>query len=205
MRVFKSIIVKSMLVSALGLPTAVSAKGGAPDSWGPTEAELGTLPEFCVARFKYQSAGIDHPDVDRWSAAIGDHWVHIHHHCAAINFLNRADKQINDKKARAFQLQRARGEFEYMLSHTDETFILLPDVYMYLGKVALKEGEEIKAVNMFRKAISTKPDYTKPYIALSNYYRKSGNKAKAREVLEEALTHAPNSKVLQRRLKKLEQ
>jgi hypothetical protein len=48
-----------------------------------------------------------------------------------------------------------------------------------------------------------KPDYWPPYGSLSDYYKTVGEIAKARELLETAISFAPDSRSLKRRLAEL--
>jgi hypothetical protein len=54
------------------------------------------------------------------------------------------------------------------------------------------------------RAAELKPDYWPPYAYMSDYYRETGDRAKAREVLEAGLQRIPESQGLRTRLAELD-
>ncbi|MDH5436545.1 MAG: tetratricopeptide repeat protein [Gammaproteobacteria bacterium] len=165
-------------------------------SWTPTDQEMPFLPQFCQDKFNKS----DRDKSRKWSRKFGKAWQHMHHHCAGLNFINRANKSWSDKENKKFNLNRARTNFEYMVDHTDSSFSYLTDVYFQLGNVYKMQKDFTQAAVHYNKSIDLNKKYTKPYKALSDIFIKAGEFEKAIEVLERGLKHKPKSKSLNRRL-----
>lgn len=103
----------SIAVIVMGL-SAQTADAKPPLPYTPSPSELAMLPEACQVRL-----GVDYkknPAVkSAWSSRFGkDVWIHIHHYCHGLKFLNRA--QFGQKSQhRSFYLQSAIREFDYVL------------------------------------------------------------------------------------------
>ncbi len=105
------------MLAAMLLP-AMAAKEKPPRD-RPYPEEVGSLPEYCQARF----AG-DEGVVKEWSRRIGiKQWLHIHHFCIGINQMNRASLTQN-KRMRAYLLQSASSQFGYVLARWPPDFHL---------------------------------------------------------------------------------
>jgi hypothetical protein len=88
----------------------------------PTDAELKTLPAACAARLSE-----DKEAKRLWEKRIGqENYLHLHHYCFGLNFINRA-KFTFDKKNRHYYLTQARGNFAYVLKNWPEDSRLRPD------------------------------------------------------------------------------
>jgi hypothetical protein len=103
----------SIAVMVVGL-SALSADAKPPLPYQPSPAELAMLPEACQARL-----GPDYkknPAIkSTWSSRYGMHvWIHIHHYCHGLKFMNRAQFGQNAQH-RSFYLRSAIGEFDYVL------------------------------------------------------------------------------------------
>ena len=166
-------------------------------SWTPSEQEMAFLPQFCQDKFNSRK---DKAKSAKWRRKFGKAWQHMHHHCAGLNFLNRANKSWNNKENKKFNLNRARTNFEYMVEHTDKSFSYLTDVHFQLGNVYKMQKNYSQAAKEYNKSIELNKKYTKPYKALSDIFVKSGQFEKAIEILEEGLKNKPKSKSLKRRL-----
>jgi len=168
--------------------------------WGPTDAELRTLPPYCKAKLRKVSEA----EKQVWKQRLGGGFGHIHHYCNALNFMRRASKSWNDKQNQQFNYNNARSDIEYMLNHTSPNYFMRPEFHVKLGEVLIQQGDGAKGAAEIKKAITQKVDYVPAYVALSNYYKRSGLMDMAREVLQQGLERVPNSKALKRRLKRLE-
>lgn len=96
--------------------TAAAAWAAGPAQYGPTSSELAMLPPACHARL---STGGGEAEAQRamWSARLGpNNFLHLHHYCFGLNFMNRAQFAINRNDRRG-NLQAAIGEFDYVLTH----------------------------------------------------------------------------------------
>ncbi len=195
--------------AAAGFALALALAGALPETvcavepWKPSASELRALPRYCQDRFRY-GASRKHPVVARWYATFGDDFVHIHHYCAGINFLNRARRSFGDPKRRLFNYQRAVGNLGYIVTHVSSRFPLLPAAYYHRGQALEGLGRPADAVRDYMAAIEAKPGYPPPYVALSELHRRAGRLEEARAVLEKGLRANPRSRLLRRALARLE-
>jgi len=189
-----------VLVVVAAAPRTASA---GQEPWKPTAAELRSLPRYCQDRFRY-GASRKHPVIARWYAVFGNDFVHIHHYCAGVNFLNRARGSFGDPKRRAFNYQRAAANLGYIIDRVSRRFPLLPAAYHHRGQALEGLGKPAEAVRDYLAAIEAKPDYPPPYAALAELHRRAGRRGEARAVLEKGLKANPRSRLLRRALARLE-
>lgn len=77
-----------------------------------TDGEIAMLPKGCQVKL-----GKDPVANANWSERLGaETWMHMHHYCHGLKFINRARFTIN-KVDRKYYLQNAIGEFDYCLTH----------------------------------------------------------------------------------------
>jgi hypothetical protein len=89
---------------------------------GITDTELLALPPYCYARLKGDEA-----EKRPWEQRMGQkQFVHLHHYCFGLNLMNRAAVEL-DQNARRRYLQRAAGEFNYVLKRWPPEFPLTSD------------------------------------------------------------------------------
>ncbi len=172
------------------------------EQWRPTPQELRLLPRFCQDRFRYGSS-LQHPVIARWYRVFGKDFVHIHHYCAGLNFMNRADRAALRRKDRGFQLQRAFNNFTYIVEKVSPAFPLLPGAYYHRGRALERMGRTAEAVRDYAEAIRRKPRYAPPYVALARIHSRAGRRDEAERVLREGLAANPDSKLLRRALARL--
>lgn len=88
----------------------------------PTKAELELLPKACDARLNGDNATRSF-----WNEKIGpDNFLHLHHFCFALNFINRAKFSV-DKRNKGYYLGRAIQNFDYVLKAWPANSPLRPD------------------------------------------------------------------------------
>jgi hypothetical protein len=76
----------------------------------PTDQELMMLPPYCQARLKG-----DANTKKMWSRQMGsDIFVHLHHYCFGLNFMNRMMLTM-DNKEKTFLARRAASNFDYVI------------------------------------------------------------------------------------------
>lgn len=183
---------KSVLtLLALLLPITPASAG-----WEPTQAELGTLPPYCAARFH---AGAD--ALRSWKASMGPDFIHIHHYCAGLNFMNRARGSFSS--GRQDIVVAAVREFDYMLDHAAADFYLRPEILMNRGIALALLNRAGEAVGNLIQAIERDPGQPRAYMALADLYLKQNNRSKALATVVEGLRHNPDTKSLQRRYTEL--
>jgi len=183
-----------LLFLALAL---VAISSHALEPWMPTDKEMASLPEFCKARFKEGS-----PEFKLWASTLGEDYGHTHHYCAGVNFLNRYYR-ARSKQDKRFNLNNARTNLQYMVTHAAPTYSLMPDVHLNLGEVYSLMNQLGQAITHFNKAIELDPRQPRAYNALSDYYVKTKQSAKALEIVTTGLQYNPDTKSLQRRYKEL--
>jgi len=184
---------------ALALSTAVQA--GKPDN--VTEAEMAVLPPYCpdTQTFKYGNATSNpSPNAPKWVGLMGNGFWAMHHYCWALINLSRAQKPSIPANIRDAMRGYAIDDMKYVLLNTEPDFVLSPEIYTKIGDVELALNRPVEARSAYANARSLKPDYWPAYLNWAEYLRRSGDKAKARELVEEGLSYAPNAKSLSRLL-----
>ncbi len=166
------------------------------EQWRPNEMELRLLPPFCRARF---NGG---PEAEAWKSKIGKGFLHLHHFCAGLNFINRYYKSKSPQE-KTFNLNNAMGNFNYMIDHYEPGFPLQWKVYLNRGKVFSIRKEYIKALNDYRKAAKLRPKSISVHIALSDTYMKLGNNDQALKIVKHGLQYHPSNKHLLRLYKRI--
>lgn len=179
------------------LASVLSAHAGAVEPWAPNDTEMASLPPFCKARFNEGSA-----EYKLWESTLGQDFGHTHHYCAGINFLNRYYRS-RSAQGKQFNLNNARTNFGYMVTHAAPTYGLMPDVYLNLGVVHSLMKQPAQAITYFNKAIELDPNQAKAYNALADYYVKTKQSAKALEMVTAGLRYNPDTRSLQRRYTEL--
>lgn len=88
----------------------------------PNAQELALLPEACNARLNGS------PEIRAaWEQRIGrDNFLHLHHYCFGLNYINRA-KITFDKPLKRYFLQAAGNNFDYVLEHWPADSPLRPE------------------------------------------------------------------------------
>src|SRR5574340_566471 len=109
----------SLAFLAMLLPAPLAMAG-----WAPTQIEMATLPAYCAVKFDEAN----HPEsAEMWRSTMGrGNFVHIHHYCAGLNFVNRARGMTSANKGRQGTLEGALRNFDYVLDHTQPDFYLRP-------------------------------------------------------------------------------
>lgn len=181
------------------LLAAIGMHAHAVEPWTPSDAEMASLPPYCKARMK---SGQGSADYRTWESTLGKDFLHTHHYCAGINFINRyyRSRTAQDKR---FNLNQAQTNLQYMVTNADPGYSLMPDVYLNLGVVYSLRDQPVQAVAHFNKAIELNPRQPKAYSALADYYVKTKQQAQALETVTDGLRHNPGAKSLQRRYTEL--
>lgn len=181
--------VSTMLAMLLVVPSAMA-------DWRPTQSELTTLPPYCAARFDERSAAFKN-----WKASMGPNFIHIHHYCAGLNFLNRVRGSFSS--GRQDTLGAVVREFDYVLDHVSADFYLRPEILMNRGIALTMLKRNGEAVGNLMQAIELDPRQTRAYMVLADLYLKQNNRSQALETVTEGLRHNPGTKSLQRRYTEL--
>jgi tetratricopeptide (TPR) repeat protein len=181
---------------------------GYPDRIDDYDArEVAMLPPYCkhTQLFRDRIPGGNNPaEISRWSSTLGPTFPHLHHYCWGLMKTNRAVLLARTRQAKNSNLDTAIKEFDYVLQRAPEDFVLLPEILTKRGENLIRLGRGANAVRDLERAIEIKADYWPPYVALSDYYKASGDATKARALLEKALSFAPEIKTIKNRLAELD-
>lgn len=180
---------RKAIASLLSLCAALTPRvASALEQYAPTPVELALLPEYCKAKLDKQEY---ERSAKRWEKVLGPQFVHIHHYCTALNFINRARRRVGDGPEKRYDLGSAMGDLRYMFNVTNDEYILAPDFYIAKGEVSTLQGNIPEAEASYRKATQIRPNYPKGWIALSDHYEQAGRVKEAREAMAQGLNAAP--------------
>ena len=189
-RVMQMIRVSAFLVAAL-----MSTSANALEPWTPTDLEMLSLPSFCKIKFKSPTSS---PEYKMWVQTLGPDFMHTHHYCAGLNFLNRYYRS-HSPQDKGFNLGSALNNFDYMVNHAAPTYSLMPDIYLNRGLTYSLMKRDAQAIADLNKSLEMNPHLVKTYNLLANYYEGAKQKQKALEIVTIGLQHNPSSKSLQNR------
>jgi len=185
-------------VAIPGYPTTVTA-------YDPREVAI--LPRYCAYAQSFREhvpGGNSTDEIQRWQSILGETFIHIHHYCWGLMKTNRGVLLAPDDQARRFYITDAIREFDYVIDRSPPDYVLLPEFLMKKGENLIRLGQVGNGTLQLLRAIELKPDYWPPYAVMSDYYKKSGDPKKAREVLEKGLSASPDAKALKERLANLD-
>lgn len=190
---------RNLLGCGMAMGMLLGTHAGAVEPWVPTDAEMTGLPAYCKVKMK---SGPGSPEYKAWETTLGKDYVHTHHYCAGLNFINRYYRARSPQDKR-FNLNNARVNLQYMVEHADPGYSLMPDVYLNLGTVHALTNAHGEAIAHFGKAIELDPRQPRAYGALADYYVKTGQTDKALEIVIAGLRRNPGTRSLQRRYTEL--
>jgi tetratricopeptide (TPR) repeat protein len=165
------------------------------------------LPRYCIYTQGFRDnvpGGNNAAEIKRWTLVMGPTFNAMHHYCFGLMKTNRANLLVRDEHFRTFYLRSSLGEFDYVIDRAPPNFRLLPEILTKKGENLIHLDKGPEGVSELERAIALKPDYWPPYAALSDYYRKIGDLAKARTTLEEGLSVTPDVNALKRRMAELD-
>lgn len=175
------------LCIAFAAPRTVSAL-----AFEPTESEWATWPEYCKARYMESAAGRDsdtfagrmpEPQVRAWKAKLGEGWIGLHHHCAALVHVNRA-RWEKDPRERTRLLRRSLEENQFALDRLPADHPMHAQIAAHNGTAHAELRDYEAAERWFNEAIEGCPECAVGYHTKANYLRKKEQLNEAREVLE---------------------
>jgi len=157
------------------------------------------LPPYCQDRAK----GAQSAEFNKWRNTFGDAFIHMHHYCSGIYAEQQVRNTIN-KQEKQRMLRAVIAEMQYVSRHCSTRCVLYPELHSRWGWALGVSGQPVGAVEHFQLAIRAKPKYMPAYAKLSDIYIEINQPDEARRVLGEGLKAKPGSRMLQKRLKKLE-
>jgi Flp pilus assembly protein TadD len=88
-------------------------------------------------------------------------------------------------------LQKKPAEARVWLEKSRRSGVDIPEVSYYLGLVAQDQGDDVRAIALFQKAVQQLPTYAHPRIALGSTYLRLKDYARAQQELEAAVKLDP--------------
>lgn len=187
---------KRKLIFCIMLSAGVTFSGtsSAKDQFAPTDAEMAGLPPFCRVKISGDTRSPQY--ISMMSQYGRGNFIHIHHLCFAMNFVNRA-RVATRSQDREHLYSVARGNYLYMVKHTEKNFFLRPAIYTELGKVYLELKQPGEALKYFQAAIQFDPKYVQAYGALIEFHRKNKSQKDVLDTATLGLRHLPDNTYLQ--------
>ncbi len=179
---------KSLIFGCLAgviIPQAMAAL-----PYGPTAAEVATLPAFCRAKLG------DVSQAEKMAAerSLGaKNWLHFHHYCYAVNFMKNRLSSVQTSSERKSMLNVIIGNYEYVLKHAENTFWMRPQIHLEIGRVYERMREKGAAMGQYGQAISFNPDFQAAYLPLIAVQRDLGDPKSALATASEGLRRFPSS------------
>jgi tetratricopeptide (TPR) repeat protein len=169
--------------------------------------EVAMLPRYCKHTQSFRErvpGGNNDAEIKRLYEVLGPTFHAMHHYCWGLMNTNRALYLSTNKHGKAWYLTTTIGDFDYVIDRAPANFPLLPEILTKKGENLIRLGRGAAAVKELQRAIELKSDYGPPYLALSDYYKESGDLVTARELLESVASFAPEAPGLKRRLAALD-
>lgn len=129
--------------------------------------------------------------------------MHMHHYCDGLRFIDRAYAAMSNKREMHYYLERSIAGFDYVLRATQESYAMRGEVHVSKARALKLMGRKAEAATEYQKALRYKLDSPDVYIAVADFYKESGNKPKALEMVTEGLKINPDSRGLKRRYTEL--
>jgi tetratricopeptide (TPR) repeat protein len=190
-----------VVVAIVAAVCSMSASAMKPDNI--TAAEMALIPAYCKDANTFGYGGTPDtmsPNAPKWVAMMGKGFWAVHHYCWAQINLMRVQGPSVPQMIKQGTREAALGDLGYVIEHSPPDFILLPEIYTKMGQVQLELKRPSAANTSFAKARSLKPDYWPAYFHWAWYLQSVGQKANAKQLVEEGLSYAPDSKSLQKLL-----
>ena len=165
------------------------------------------LPVYCkyTQDFRAHVSGGNSPaEIERWTTLMGGTFNHMHHYCWGLMASNRAAFFSNTRQDRISNLNSSIAEFNYVIERLPPDFSLLPEILTKKGESLIRLDRVGEGMLDLEHAIRIKAGHWPAYAAMSDYYKETGQLAKARESLQKGLSAAPGAKALQQRLAELD-
>lgn len=104
------------------------------------------------------------PRSERWTGLFGADFWHMHHYCRGLYAERRALRPAIPAPERVEALNRALGEYFYVINNCRPTMPLMPEVHYRAGVLYLRKGDRALAGDAFASSRRIKPDYWPAYV-----------------------------------------
>lgn len=102
--------------------------------FGPSASEIKMLPPYCAVKL---ATAANPESLQMWEQKMGkQNWLHVHHYCFALNFMNRA-KFERDPADRRYYLSSAIDNFNYVINNWDPKSQFMPAAKNYRNQAEL--------------------------------------------------------------------
>lgn len=172
----------------------------------PSMEEWNSWPGYCKARYVTTNVGRVSPyaqmvgptEPSRWESMLDrGSWLHAHHGCAGVIYLQRANLAGPEDKKYKFLLDSAHSQLNYSWTRITAYDEVRAYLATSLSTVLTKKGEVEQARQLLRQLISTRPELPDYYARLAYIERQAGDQEQAMKVLREgiAASAAPSAEL----------
>lgn len=184
---------KRLILACLVALIFTNAEAALP--FGPTDAEMATLPSFCRARLRDVSVA----EKKMAESSLGvNNFIHIHHYCFSRNFVRNRLNSIRDPQKKKEMFNEIIQNYDYVLTHGERTFWMRPQIHLEMGQVYERMQQKGAAMAQYSHAINFNPDFQAAYLPLVAAQRALGDSKGALETATEGLRHFPASQGLRK-------
>jgi tetratricopeptide (TPR) repeat protein len=166
-----------------------------------TAGELALLPGYCKAiqgTPGYLGASGAH-----WRSVMGDDLKHMHHYCRGLRDAMFATMAVTTPVQRRFLWERAVNEYDYIIRHSRPTLTIMPEVFTRQGQAYMQLNSFENADAAFSRARGIRPDYVPAYLPWIDKLIELKLYARAKDLVDEGLRHAPDAAELRERQARL--
>lgn len=192
------------VLAAPGLAVAQGIPGYPEQVQGFDPREVALLPPYCIHTMVFRdriAAGNDAAKLQYWRSVFGSYYFDtMHHYCWGLMKTNRALLLAKDPHLRQFYLSDGISEYDYVLNHVKDDFLLMPEVLTKKGENLVRLGRVPAALVQFERAVSIKPDYWPAHAQIADVHLQARDYEQAEAALKAGLEAAPQAKALQRRM-----
>ena len=160
----------------------------------PTELQYYLMPDYCKAKmsdFHRNREGswsvrfpIDEKRIAYWKNAIGNDFKHMHHYCAGLVALSRAQTNPSSGAWRG-----AVSEISYTLSRSQPGSPLWKQMTIDYARALEGMGDGDKAMELLTQLVQRYPNNGDAYIALARTLERNGDLPGGIAVLEKGMRH----------------
>lgn len=187
------------LTALFGIVLAAAEPSHAGKPANITAAEMALLPVYCPDTMGFGYGDAYHntsPNASKWVAMMGKDFWHMHHHCWALINFRRAERTALPANEKLRLRKEALIDFRYVVTNASKDFVLLPEIYTWMGRTELLLRNPRAAADAFARARTVKPDYSPAYTHWADFLLSQGNRNDAMKVVLEGLQQAPQAKGL---------
>lgn len=166
----------------------------------PERQEWTSWSGYCKARYVTTDVGkrsqfrddVAPSTIQYWRDAIGhEAFLHIHHYCAGLIWLERAKVGWNNSP-KGFLLDRAVDESRYTYRNIGPANPMATTVVSTLAIAFLERGDQSAAENLIKELVDNQPVASEPYVAGAVIYHRVGKINAALEIMESGAAKVEN-------------